>query len=183
VLISAQVSERPMSDSSSPQSVGATRRGAPSPLVFNPDTVLPVSLSATSARAHTVNMPHVKVIILFLSAIDYALTGLQRNITRRLKLAKQECDAALQKITNNITQFIEEQIRGKQFEDAQPQSLREPFELQPIELSSAVAHLRLTADDATSDDAGYEAELEGRHSRQGESPSIIRILFALTTAP
>lgn len=161
-----------MSDSSSPQSVAASRRGAPSPLVFNPDTVLPVSLSAASARAHTVNMPHVKVTLFALNVVDCPLTCSQRNITRRLKLAKQECDAALQKITNNITQFIEEQIRGKQLEDSQTQSLREPFELQPVELSSAVAHLRLTADDATSDDAGYEAELEGRHSRQGELPYI-----------
>ena len=106
---------------------------------------------------------------------------MQRNITRRLKLAKQECDVALQKITNNITQYIEEQIRGKQLEDSQPQSLREPFELQPVELSSAVAQFRRHADDAISDDAGYEAELEGRHSRQGELPRTIRILITLTT--
>ncbi|KAF8592615.1 hypothetical protein K439DRAFT_1378858 [Ramaria rubella] len=149
-----------MSDSNSPQTA-ASRRGAPSPLVFNPDAVLPVSLSASaSARAHTVNMPHVK-----------------RNITRRLKLAKHECDATLQKITNNITQFIEEQIRNKQFEDAQSQPLREPFELLPAEDSSAVAHLRRQVEDATSDDAGYEAELEGRHSRQpsvSSSPSSLR---------
>lgn len=107
---------------------------------------------------------------------------MQRNITRRLKLAKQECDAALQKITNNITQFIEEQIRSKQLEDSQLQSLREPFEFQPVELSSAVTQLRRPTDDATSDDGGYEAELEGRHSRQGESSCTftIQALIVLT---
>ena len=72
MLILERVSELLMSDSS-PPGVGTSRRGAPSPLVFNPDTVLPVSLSAASARAHTMNMPHVKVTLPFLYARDVHL--------------------------------------------------------------------------------------------------------------
>ncbi|KAF8528807.1 RIM15, signal transduction response regulator [Hysterangium stoloniferum] len=157
-----------MSDSSSPPTAaGVARRGAPSPLIFNPDTVLPVSLSSntTTARGQPVNMPHVK-----------------RNITRRLKLAKQDCDATLRKITNNITEFMEEQIRNKQFEDSQQQYLREPLEFQPAELSSAVAFLDQPPDDTASDDAGYDAEPEGRHSRQlsiSSSPASLRRLSNL----
>ncbi|KIJ37367.1 hypothetical protein M422DRAFT_50438 [Sphaerobolus stellatus SS14] len=152
-----------MSDTSSAANVGTVRRGAPSPLIFNPDAVLPVNSASApppQSRAHTVNMPHVK-----------------KNITRRLKLAKQECDAALQKITNNITQFIEEQIRAKQVEVHHTQVLRESLDFHTTDIASAVADLRCPVDDTASDDAGYDAEPEGRHSRHvsvSSSPASFR---------
>ncbi|GJJ07316.1 hypothetical protein Clacol_001517 [Clathrus columnatus] len=105
----------------------------------------------------------------------------KRNITRRLKLAKQDCDAALYRIINNITQFIEEQIRNKQAEETQQQLLKESFD---ISLSDFLSRQDRGSYDTTSDDAGYDAEAEGRHSRQrsiSSSPSLRRSIRLPTT--
>jgi len=112
-----------------------------------------------------------------LSYCAVSLTILQRNITRRLKLAKQECDTTLQKIIHNITQYIEEQIRTKQLDTSQTQSLRESLDLHTSDLVSAVANLQCPVDDTASDDAGYDADPEGRHSRQGKYSSLSSIVF------
>ncbi|KAI0307263.1 hypothetical protein B0F90DRAFT_1622303 [Multifurca ochricompacta] len=143
------------------------RRQPPSPLVFSPETALPpiVAPSVSSSSAHgsgsnTVSMPFVR-----------------RHVTRRLKAAKQECDKELQRVTNSITSFFEERLREGELErpereqrerDQQspdPDPLREAFVLQQAEPKSASAFL---SDDASSD-GGYEAELEGNHSRQRAS--------------
>jgi serine/threonine-protein kinase RIM15 len=144
------------------------RRQPPSPLVFPPESVLPpvVAPSVSSGSTHgsgsnTVSMPFVR-----------------RHVTRRLKAAKQECDKELQRVTNSITSFFEERLREGELErehrerererDQQspdPDFLREAFALQQAELKSASAFL---SDDASSD-GGYEAELEGNHSRQRAS--------------
>lgn len=97
----------------------------------------------------------------------------QKNITRRLRLAKQECDAALHRIINNITQFIEERIRNKQAEETHHQLFRESFD---ISTSDILSHQDRGHFDTASDDAGYDAEAEGRHSRQRR---LIREFFFL----
>ncbi|KAI9512254.1 hypothetical protein F5148DRAFT_1273870 [Russula earlei] len=145
-----------------------SRRQPPSPLVFSPETVLPpvvapsVSSGSTwGSGSNTVSMPFVR-----------------RHVTRRLKAAKQECDKELQRVTNSITSFFEEKLREGELERDQrererehdqqspdPDSLREAFALQQAEPRSASAFL---SDDASSD-GGYEAELEGNHSRQRAS--------------
>src|SRR5271170_1160002 len=80
------------------------RRPPPSPLVFTPTSALssiPTSNkpTATTSSVHgsgsnTVSMPFVR-----------------RHVTRRLKAAKAECDKELQRVTNNITSFFEENLR------------------------------------------------------------------------
>lgn len=157
-----------MAESSS-SSNAAPRHGVPSPPVFNPEAVLPISSSSNvSSRAQTVNMPHVKVAGFNLMTFHLGSKPLclQKNITRRLRLAKQECDAALNRIVNNITQFIEEQIRNKQAEETQHQLLKESFE---VSLSEFISRQDSGSFDTASDDAGYDAEAEGRHSRQRRS--------------
>ncbi|KAI0251301.1 hypothetical protein BJV78DRAFT_1212358 [Lactifluus subvellereus] len=158
------------------------RRQPPSPLVFSPETALPpvvapsVSSGSTyGSGSNTVSMPFVR-----------------RHVTRRLKAAKQECDKELQRVTNSITSFFEERLREGELErelereqrerererDQQspddPDLLREAFAFQQAEPKSASAFL---SDDASSD-GGYEAELEGNHSRQpslsSSSPGLIR---------
>ena len=106
----------------------------------------------------------------------------RRHVTRRLKAAKQECDKELQRVTNSITSFFEERLREGELErelereqrerererDQQspdPDLLRDAFAFQQAEPKSASAFL---SDDASSD-GGYEAELEGNHSRQRAS--------------
>lgn len=49
----------------------------------------------------------------------------------------------------------------------QQQALKEPFELQNFGASS-VTNVLYPVDDTASDDAGYDADPEGRHSRQRE---------------
>ncbi|KAI0268368.1 hypothetical protein BC834DRAFT_968556 [Gloeopeniophorella convolvens] len=104
----------------------------------------------------------------------------RRHVTRRLKAAKQDCDKELQRVTNSITAFFEERLREgelerelereqrerereRDFHSADPDSLRDAFVLQQAEPRSA-----LLSDDASSD-GGYEAELEGQHSRHRAS--------------
>jgi len=106
----------------------------------------------------------------------------RRHVTRRLKAAKQECDKELQRVTNSITSFFEERLREGELErelereqrerererDQQspdPDPLREAFVLRQAEPRSTTAFL---SDDASSD-GGYEAELEGNHSRHRAS--------------
>ena len=145
-----------------------SRRQIPSPLVFSPESSLPpvvapsVSSGSTyGSGSNTVSMPFVR-----------------RHVTRRLKAAKQECDKELQRVTNSITSFFEEKLREGELEREQrerdrdrdqqspdPEFLREAFVLQQPEPKSAAAFL---SDDASSD-GGYEAELEGNHSRQRAS--------------
>lgn len=148
------------------------RRQPPSPLVFTPETVLPpiVVPSQSSGSGHgsgsnTVSMPFVR-----------------RHVTRRLKAAKLECDKELQRVTNSITAFFEERLREGEQELAQereqrerererdrdgqspdPDALRDAFVLQQADLRSAIQ-----SDDASSD-GGYEAEVEGNHSRHRAS--------------
>ncbi|KAI0304205.1 hypothetical protein BC826DRAFT_982051 [Russula brevipes] len=148
------------------------RRQPPSPLVFSPDAPLPPTVapsvssgSTYGSGSNTVSMPFVR-----------------RHVTRRLKAAKQECDKELQRVTNSITSFFEEKLREGELErererDQQspdPEFLREAFVFQQAEPKSASAFL---SDDASSD-GGYEAELEGNHSRQASlsssSPGLIR---------
>jgi serine/threonine-protein kinase RIM15 len=144
------------------------RRQPPSPLVFSPEYSLPLAVapsvssgSAHGSGANTVSMPFVR-----------------RHVTRRLKAAKQECDKELQRVTNSITSFFEEKLHEGELEREQrdrererdqqspdPEFLREAFVLQQAEPKSASAFL---SDDASSD-GGYEAELEGNHSRQRAS--------------
>ena len=141
------------------------RRQPPSPLVFSPETSLPLAVapSVSSGSTHgygsnTVSMPFVR-----------------RHVTRRLKAAKQECDKELQRVTNTITSFFEEKLhegelerelrdreRDRDQQSPDPDFLRDAFVLQQgAEPKSASAFL---SDDASSD-GGYEAELEGNHSR------------------
>jgi serine/threonine-protein kinase RIM15 len=147
------------------------RRQPPSPLVFSPETSLPIAVapSVSSGSTHgygsnTVSMPFVR-----------------RHVTRRLKAAKQECDKELQRVTNTITSFFEEKLhegelerelrdrerdRDRDQQSPDPEFLRDAFVLQQAaEPKSASAFL---SDDASSD-GGYEAELEGNHSRQRAS--------------
>jgi serine/threonine-protein kinase RIM15 len=144
------------------------RRQPPSPLVFSPESSLPLAVapsvssgSTYGSGSNTVSMPFVR-----------------RHVTRRLKAAKQECDKELQRVTNSITSFFEEKLHEGELEREQrdrererdqqspdPELLREAFVFQQTEPKSAAAFL---SDDASSD-GGYEAELEGNHSRQRAS--------------
>ena len=144
------------------------RRQPPSPLVFSPESSLPLAVapsvssgSTYGSGSNTVSMPFVR-----------------RHVTRRLKAAKQECDKELQRVTNSITSFFEEKLHEGELEREQrdrererdqqspdPEFLREAFIFQQAEPKSAAAFL---SDDASSD-GGYEAELEGNHSRQRAS--------------
>jgi len=146
------------------------RRQLPSPLVAPPEASLPPAVAPSvssggtyGSGSNTVSMPFVR-----------------RHVTRRLKAAKQECDKELQRVTNSITSFFEEKLREGELEREQrererdrdqqspdPEFLREAFVLQQAEPKSASASAFLS-DDASSD-GGYEAELEGNHSRQRAS--------------
>lgn len=132
----------------------AARRQAPSPLVLAADAHQPSSISHTS-------MPFVR-----------------RHVTRRLKTAKADCDKELRRVIDNITTFFEERLRdADQDRDVDRDSCRDrdldrdsqwgdtdflhdPILYQPRPISQA--------DDYS--DSGYEAEPEGRHSRQRASP-------------
>jgi serine/threonine-protein kinase RIM15 len=134
------------------------RRQPPSPLVFAANAALgsaPLSTNGSNSNhgsgSNTVSMPFVR-----------------RHVTRRLKVAKAECDKELQRVTNNITAFFEENLRERdqrelpdrerdrerdsQMGDHEP--LREPFVLNAAELRSALQT------DESSSDGGYEAEVE-----------------------
>ena len=108
----------------------------------------------------------------------------RRHVTRRLKAAKAECDKELQRVTNNITTFFEENLREGDHEtqrelrdrerererdrDSQhgdTDHLREPFILNAADLRSALQN------DESGSDGGYEAEVEyTRHNRLHASP-------------
>lgn len=146
-----------MSDTSAP------RRQPPSPLVFSPETILAPIVTQANLQRHgsgsnTVSMPFIK-----------------RHVTRRLKNAKQECDKELQRITNVITTFFEEQLRegdlerGREFReprrrsdsratDSAIESSHEPFVFGDLKAA-------FQAED-TGSDGGFEADSElGRRSR------------------
>ncbi|KAH7931239.1 RIM15, signal transduction response regulator [Leucogyrophana mollusca] len=151
--------------------VGFQRRQPPSPLVFTPETVLPPVLSQTNSGAtsshgsgsNTVSMPFVR-----------------RHVTRRLKTAKADCDKELRRVVNSVTTFFEERLRDGDHErevdrdyrereeydrDSQygdSEALQEAFIYRPSDPRPASQASQ--ADSYT--DGGYEAELEGRHSRQ-----------------
>ncbi|KAI0320689.1 hypothetical protein OF83DRAFT_1052649 [Amylostereum chailletii] len=149
-----------------------SRRQAPSPLIFSPDSVLPPPIAPPSNNASTTHASGSNTV---------SMPFVRRHVTRRLKVAKSECDKELQRVTNSITAFFEERLReGEQEEREQRErerdrgrdrdsrlpdsdALREAFMLQQAELRSAIQ-----SDDAISD-GGYEAELEGNHSRHRAS--------------
>ncbi|KAF8842696.1 RIM15, signal transduction response regulator [Paxillus ammoniavirescens] len=147
---------------------GIYRRQAPSPLVLASDSStsnqFPSSNPSHNSHAsgsNIVSMPFVR-----------------RHVTRRLKTAKADCDKELRRVINNITTFFEEKLReGEQEREFDRDSYRdrdvdhdsqygdneflhESFVYQPRPVSQA--------DDYS--DGGYEAEPEGRHSRQRASP-------------
>ncbi|KIK67976.1 hypothetical protein GYMLUDRAFT_1014585 [Collybiopsis luxurians FD-317 M1] len=138
------------------------RRQPPSPLIFSPEAVLSPAASQTSQQAsasngsNTVSMPFVR-----------------RHVTRRLKVAKAECDKELQRVTNNITAFFEERIKDNEYETERDRDrdsqlgdfdhLRDQFGWQPADFNRSALQT-----DESSSDGGYEAEQEyhSRHSRQ-----------------
>ena len=106
----------------------------------------------------------------------------RRHVTRRLKVAKAECDKELHRVTNSITTFFEENLREGDHESHRelrdreygrdrdrdsrhtdpPDSLREPFVLNPADLRSALQT------DESGSDGGYDAELD--YSRNTRYP-------------
>ena len=153
----------------------ASRRQPPSPLVFSPETVLaPIVTQAHSQKhgsgSNTVSMPFIK-----------------RHVTRRLKNAKQECDNELQRITNTITVFFEDQLREGDMERGRDS--REPRHRSDSRAGDAAAEIFETSlyadfratlqNDDMGSDGGYEAELDiNRRSRPTlsleESPGLNR---------
>ncbi|KAH0839924.1 RIM15, signal transduction response regulator [Lanmaoa asiatica] len=138
------------------------RRQAPSPLVLTPDpSQHTTSTSHLGSGSNTVSMPFVR-----------------RHVTRRLRTAKADCDKELRRVINNITTFFEERLHeGDQDRDVDRDSYRDrdpdpdsqygdndtfhdPLLYQHRPVSQA--------DDYS--DTGYEAEQEGRHSRQRACP-------------
>ncbi|KAF8138465.1 RIM15, signal transduction response regulator [Boletus edulis] len=135
------------------------RRQAPSPLVLTPDANVPTPSS--SSGSHTVSMPFVR-----------------RHVTRRLKTAKADCDKELRRVIHNITAFFEERLRdGDQDRDVDRDSYRDRDLDRDSQYGdndsfhdTLLYQPRPTSQADDYSDSGYEAEPEGRHSRQRASP-------------
>ncbi|KAH7105586.1 hypothetical protein BKA62DRAFT_690231 [Auriculariales sp. MPI-PUGE-AT-0066] len=140
-----------------------SRRAAPSPLIFSnltnsntaspPDELLPAppSTAATtpyhgpqlvtshsnaqlSASASSSNALSQSTSV---GQNQVSMPFIKRHVTRRLKLAKEECDKELQKVTDMITAFFEERIRDTETVDI----VQAPAPVRPGELRRAVRQL------------------------------------------
>ncbi|KAG9317456.1 hypothetical protein JVU11DRAFT_1656 [Chiua virens] len=133
------------------------RRQVPSPLVLSPDANQPSSNPSLGSGSNTVSMPFVR-----------------RHVTRRLKTAKADCDKELRRVINNITTFFEEKLReADQDRDVDRDSCRDRDPDRDSQYGdsdflhdSFLYHPRPVSQADDYSDSGYEAEPEGRHSRQ-----------------
>ncbi|KZW04120.1 hypothetical protein EXIGLDRAFT_600010 [Exidia glandulosa HHB12029] len=166
-----------------------TRRQAPSPLVFATDNKnsppLPPANPPPSTAATTPNpsnvAPHAlqQAVSQSSNSNQVSMPFIKRHVTRRLRLAKDECDKELQKVTDMITAFFEERIRDAEPVDL-PDQPRAPAAVRPGELRRAVRELEDNEQqhavvDHSDGETGDEADIDSnRLSTARSHPSLSR---------